>query len=318
MMDVKATAMKTKLIIWLSLTLPVWLLGQHTELQVTTFPTDSNLHLMELNLQIPAGEVFIKASPSCGHSFFKLYADDEKLIPRVSDGADASGNWVRAIALDVQQGKPDNSMTQASARSADFSQQVFLNSSDRTNALRSTYNPDPSVSTDLYLDLGVGRSRLDFSDLSLNSVEIHSAFADLHIAYTQPNRIRMEKMDIHAAKAKIVLKNLERSQAELVSVVNDMGNTKMILGNTPHEGMTIHVQQGMGDFSLILHPDHPIKIILKNGLFSSTSLPEGGVGFSQESKNTYVNQAYKESKGEHATILICTIDFGSISIYHGR
>jgi hypothetical protein len=319
-MDVEAIAMKTKLIIWLSLTIPVWLLGQNTDLQVQTFPTNAKVQHMHLNLRIPAGEVFIKASHTCGQSYFKLYSDDSKLSPQVEEGFDANGNWMRTLALDLKSETPPKQVAQGSMRSssADFSQQMLLNSSGNTESLRSTYSPDPSISTDLYLDLGVGRSRLDLSDLSLNSVKIHSAFADLHITFTQANRVSMEKMDIHAAKAKIVLKNMELARADVISIVNDMGDTKMVLGSNQYAGTTIYVQQGMGDFLLIVHPDHPTKIILKNGLFSSTSLPEGPDGFERQGQNTFVNKAYQKSGDENATTLICTIDFGSISVFSGR
>jgi len=319
-MDVEAIAMKTKLIIWLSLTIPVWLVGQQTDLQVKTFPTNPKVQHMHLNLRIPAGEVFVKASRTCGKSYFKLYSDDSKLSPKVNEGPDSHGNWMRTVALDLKSETNTEQTVQGNTRGtrADFSQQILLNSSGNAQALRSTYSPDPSVSTDLYLDLGVGRSRLDLSDLSLNSVKIHSAFADLHINFTQANRVHMEKMDIHAAKAKIVLKNLELARADVISIVNDMGDTKMVLGSDDYSGATIYVQQGMGDFSLIVHPDHPTKVILKNGLFSSAKLPEGPDGFQRQGRNTFVNKAYTESGGENATTLICTIDFGSISVYSGR
>lgn len=319
-MDVEAIAMKTKLIIWLSLTLPIWLLGQNTDLQVKTFPTNPRVQHMHLNLRIPAGEVFVKASHSCGKSYFKLHTADEKLSPKVEEGPDSHGNWMRTVALELKSEATSDQLAQDAMRSAkaDFSQQILLNSSGNGQALRSTYSPDPSVSTDLYLDLGVGRSRLDLSDLSLNSVKIHSAFADLHINFSRPNRVSMEKMDIHAAKAKVVLKNLEMARADVVSIVNDMGDTKMVLGSNEYSGATVYIQQGMGDFFLIVHPDHPTKVILKNGLFSSASLPEGPDGFTRQGQNTFVNRAYTESGGENATTLICTIDFGSISVYSGR
>lgn len=320
-MDVEANAMKTKLIIWLSLTFPIWLFGQQGDLQVKTFPTKPKVQHMHLNLRIPAGEVFIKASQSCGKSYFKLYSDDEKLSPKVEEGPDSHGNWMRTVALDLKQEAPADQVAAGNMRStkADFSQQVLFNSSGNTQTLRSTYSPDPSLSTDLYLDLGVGRSRLDLSDLSLNRVKIHTAFADLHINFSHENRVSMEKMDIHAAKAKIVLKNLELARADLISIVNDMGDTKMVLGSNKHSGATIYVQQGMGDFSLIVHPEHPTKIIVKNGLFASSNLKEDSKDFHREgNSNTFVNDAYKKSGGKNATTLICTIDFGSISVYPGR
>lgn len=319
-MDVEAIAMKTKLIIWLSLTIPIWLIGQDTGLQVKTFPTNPKVQHMHLNLRIPAGEVFVKASHTCGKSYFKLYTDDNKLSPKVNEGPDSNGNWMRTVALDLKSESKTEEVVQGTMRSskADFSQQVLMNSSGKAQSLRSTYSPDPSVSTDLYLDLGVGRSRLDLSDLSLNRVKIHSAFADLHINFTRANRIQMEKMDIHVAKAKIVLKNLELAKADIISIVNDMGDTKMVIGSNAYSGATVYVQQGMGDFLLIVHPDHPTKVILKNGLFSSATLPEGPDGFQRQGRNIFVNRAYTESGGENATTLICTIDFGSISVYSGR
>ena len=320
---VEAIAMKTKLLIWFSLCFPAWLIGQDSQLDVRAFPTNPDAQHIHLNLRIPSGEVFMKASPSCGNSYFKVFSDDSSLNPHIEDGLDAHGNWLRTLSLDVNQKSANGQVSaqHAAANSpSDFNNQVFLNNSGNATVFRSTYSPDPALSTDLYLDLGIGRSRLDFSDLSLNRVKIHSAFSDLHITYTQANRVQMEKMDIHVAKAKIVLKNIQQARAEVVSIVNDMGDTKMVIGKEQYNGSTIYVQQGMGDLLLIVHPDQPTKIILKNGLFSSISVPDGPDGFTSTSEGgkTYTNKAYTKSGGKNATTVICTIDFGGISVYTGR
>ncbi len=310
--------MKLKLIIWVPLfALSVLYAQDPANLQVDTLPTKDNVNHIFLNISIPTGEMYMQSSRICGSSISKLASTDPDVKHEMKVSHDPNGNVVNHFSLQVnedaqlQAKSVTNQMTQA-----DLGSQVLqLGNINSTDTYRSVFNPDPSASTDVYLDLGIGRSRLDFSDLSLNNVMIQSAFSDVHVNYSLANRVEMEKMEIHAAKAKVVIKNIELARAELVTIMNDMGDTKLILGSDQHSGSTIYLQQGMGDCTLIIHPDHPVKIVLKSGLFTTSHMPDG---FKKLDKNTYVNQAYQDANGDQATNVICTIDFGNISVFNGQ
>jgi hypothetical protein len=320
-------AMKIQALIYISLIFSGWLSAQSPRFLIDTLPTERDINHIHLNIRIPNGEVFMQSSNLCGSSITKLHTHDKQLKHRLEHSKDAMGNPIRTLHLEMH--TPEELRTKnitqnvSGESSGDFSRQVFkFNNYGEHKDVRSVYNPDPSVSTDLYLDLGIGRSRLDLSDLSLNKVEIHSAFSDLHLTYNLPNRVQMEKMDIHAAKAKIVLKNLDMARANIVSIVNDMGDTKMVLGDGQYAGTTIYVQQGMGDCTLILHPKHPIRIVLKSGIFSSSTLPEGftkaGNTFLNATGQLEVSQARREDREPRLTTIVCTVDFGSVSVFLAR
>ena len=290
--------------------------GQQTFLKVDTVPTQGSIHHMYLNIQIPAGEMYMQSSNMCGSSITKLSAPDPTVKHEFSTSVDPNGNLRRSISLKLD-GSTRNAALSRGAVNADINPAMLqLTQSGDGKMYQSVYNPDPSTSTDLYLDLGMGRSRLDFSDLSLSNVEIHSAFSDIHLTYSSPNKVQMEKLDIHAAKAKIVLKNLECARADLVSIINDMGDTKVILGSHRFPGSTVFIQQGMGDCILVINRDHPVKIVFKNGLFTTQSkMPEG---FEEVEKGTYINQAFRRHGENEATQVICNIDFGNVSVYGGK
>jgi len=175
---------------------------------------------------------------------------------------------------------------------------------------KACYNPDPNIPTELVMDLGRGRSRLDFSDLSLTNVIINTAFSDVTLTYSSANKAKMEQMKIHAAKAKIILKNPEYARADLISIQNDMGDTKVILGNGHHPGSTIFVQAGMGGCMLILHKNHPVKIVVRKGLLAGEEIPPN---FVKIAKNEYANAAYQRYP-KRATTFICNIDFGNLLV----
>ena len=72
----------------------------------------------------------------------------------------------------------------------------------------------------------------------------------------------------------------------------------------------------MGDCLLYVHPGHPLKITVRDGLFTSSTLPPD---FVPKGENTFVNQAWKareESEGDKmlGTTIICSFDMGKLKV----
>jgi hypothetical protein len=272
-----------------------------------------------LHLRVPLGELYMRSSGECGLSLIQLMAPDSAAHHQIDERIDADGNARLYLALDFPGLTPKGSNLRTDAA------QTFRLGSDMTSfdhygqpgSYRSEFNPDPNLSTDLHLDLGVGASRLDFSGLSLRSVFIRSAFADVMISYHEANQIEMQQMDLHVTKGDIVLKQPELARARLVSIQNDMGDTKIILGDDYLPQSTISVHAGMGNCTLIVDAQHPVKVIVKGGLFSDQQIESG---FQTTDNQVYTNQAFAThcqhgGKGcPHATRVICNLDLGSLTL----
>jgi hypothetical protein len=288
-----------------------WVDAQSTY-QIDTIPTFSSNH-MDLRIDIPVGEIHMGTSGICGASVSRVLTPHPQIRQHVHTTVDPNGNLIRVVNYDRPLARQEqNTALARTAAASDLRVSGSTADPERSSggAYKAEYLPDPSMSTSLYVDLGVGASRLDLSGLSLTGVDINSAFSDVTVTYSQPNQVTMEKMNIHAAKANLVLKNLEYARAEMVTLQNDMGETKVIIGNGYFPQSTFFIQSGVGSCSLIIHKKQPVQIILRKGFFSSLELPDS---YELISKDVYANQAYIRNP-EKGMKIICNIDFGNISV----
>lgn len=278
--------------------------------QSDTIPTFSSNH-MDLRIDIPVGEIHMGTSGICGASISRVLTPTAQSFQRVRTHVDPHGNLIRLVTFDRPVDPQQNSAIARSAAS-DLSTSSALMEMEvaEVNAYKAEYLPDPSMSTALFVDLGVGASRLDLSGLSLTGVDITSAFSDVTVTYSEANLVSMEKMNIHAAKANLVLKNMEFARAEMITVQNDMGETKVIIGNGYFPASTFFIQSGVGSCSLIIHKKQPVQIVLRKGYFSSLELPES---YQLVSKGVYANESFMKNPAKGIKI-ICNIDFGNISV----
>lgn len=285
-----------------------WLTGQTVQYRDTLTPTRAeHVNQMLLKMEIPMGETFVRASGCEGSAMYQLSVPDS--LPHHAVEERESGNGTYSCTIKMT--PPQNNMgatASANLRMAD--QLTALNTYADPKAYIAAFCPDPNLNTDLFLDLGVGASRLDLSDLRLNNVTINSAFADVLVHYDKPNRQEMTQMTIHAANANVVLKNLEQARSRHVVVHNDMGNTKMILGKGYVPNSEIRVRSGVGGFTLVLDSKQAVELILNTGFFSEVELPET---FKKISDGTYINQAVQDSPDQRIKIH-CEVDFGKIVV----
>lgn len=272
--------------------------------KIDTLHTDEGATNMLLNIKVPSGEMYLTSSGLCGKSLSSLSSSREQASHKYSSKVAVNGTVRRSI--DVQyggtgSGKAINSGSVATMRLANPGTPV---------SYRSEYKQDPSLDTELVLDLGSGGAMLDLSDMSISRVVINSAFSDVLVSYSKPNLVSMDEMEIHTARAKITLKNLEMARAKRIQVRNEMGDTKLVLGNNGRPASKIFVKSGVGDCMLIIDRNQPTKIVLEGGMFSKIEVEES---FKPHGKGTYVNKAYYSNPGKCTTVF-CEVDLGNISL----
>ncbi|MDX1906636.1 MAG: hypothetical protein SF053_06335 [Bacteroidia bacterium] len=277
------------------------LLGQQ-QLRVDTIMTDARTAHLFLRIEAPAGELHMHSSGACG-----VHVTRHEPTCQVQSGkvwSDNRGNQYRDVYVRATH-------SPAAAATMPVNQIARLNPyAQAGESQRMEYNPDPSIPTDIRLNLGTGASRLDFSDLTLHRVEVNAAFSDVMLLYSMPNRDTMESLTLHAGKGDISLKQLELSLAEMVMVQNDLGNTQIQLGNRSTLPHKLFLRSGAGQNTLIIHPSHPVQLIVEAGFFVSVEIP---TSFKETTPGVYVNRAAILNPAQ-ATRIICNLDFGGLTV----
>ncbi len=283
------------------------LIGQSVQYRDTLKPgVGGPINQMLLKLEIPMGETFVRASGCQGSSVYQVSVPDSLPAQAITQREDGNGTYMCTVRLLSPPTK--GSPVGANLRMAE--QLTTLNTYADPQAYIAAFCPDPALNTDLFMDLGVGASRLNLSGLTLNNVTINSAFADVLVHYDKPNQVQMTQMAIHAANANVVLKNLEMARSRHVVVHNDMGNTKLILGHGYLPEGEIRIRSGVGGFTLILDHEQAVELVLNTGFFSEVELPDS---FKEISPGTYINEAVQQSPDARLRIY-CEVDFGKIVV----
>lgn len=303
-------------IIFLALVaIPHWVLGQHEPVRQHSHVTDNMASHLFLNLHVPTGELFVRESKECGMAHTRISSPDTTTRWMVTNTPAADGNFVQEAVV--------HASTQPNASQATL-RQVYrvdpMASQREAQAIKSEYCLDPRLSTDLSLYLGHGSSMLDLSNLSLHNLSIESTFSDLVLTYSRPNQTPMQKLNIHAANANIMLKNLELARANMIRVQNDMGDTKLILGTaleSEEENPVIELRNGVGDCLIVVDSSHPVRIVVNKGMLAKAE-PDEASGFQkmeQRSQLTFQNEAAEGLDDDEVTLIQTDLDFGELILF---
>lgn len=275
------------------------------------------------HLQVPAGELFLRSSNECGISTTRLHSVNNEAQFDVQQKTDDNGNFHRHLTLSAPGLTPKSASTTASTSTLRLSDGIStLNAYDNPDQIRSEIQIDPNLSTDLFLHQGVGASRLDLSGLSLTSLTIKSAFSDIMLNYGTANQVQMQKMEIHSTRGDVIIKHPELAMAHHIVIQNDMGTTKLVLGDRafPHTNITVH--SGTGSCVLMVDKEHPTLIIVKAGMFADEEI---GGSFDEISEGVYANESLRthcgvdaESPCQHSTTVTCDLDLGTLTVMENR
>lgn len=292
----------------------MYLAGQQPATQGDTIETEKGSRHLFLNLDIPEGDLTFKKSHMCGSTHFSVYNPKNDMVPLWKSYQHKNNNLTHNFSLALGEELQAKSVKTKVVASG-FEPMFFDNKNEKQGAIHTFFGSDPSIPADIKLNIGYGDARINLSEMMTNQIEVVSQFADVFLLYTRPNRMPMEKMEVKSVQGKIVLKNIELARAHLITVTNDMNQTKIMVGNGEGSGTTILVQQGVGDCMLFLHPDHPIRLMVKEGFFASASLPKD---FIKLSENEFVNKAWKAQEAARGTVkgttIICTLDMGKLQV----
>ena len=269
-------------------------------------PSNENYRVFGYDLHIPSGQTFIKKSKSEGVSRLRTYSPEGHSKNMIS--SDTSGDRISTHISPASYSMHKSSVSQTTTmRGAEIRQEFEMenmNSAAESNKFIWELSPDPKQAIDLKMRLGIGSARLDLSDLSVEGVQLFSGASDLYISYDQPNRSEMDLMELEGGMSKIVVRNIEYAHARQVKIMNGMGDTKVVIGNKVselHRPSNISVEAGAGSCLVLVHEGAPVKLVIKDNLFSSVEVDED---YKKVSEDTYVSPAYQQNPKNAITVHI--------------
>ncbi len=271
-------------------------------------PTPSGVKQLNLTLDIPTGGLYLESSGKCGFSSVQLSSSQSGYAHRISNEVAGSGILTRQIQLGAFNAR---SATVAS-RSSEIFNPLSTPAQGVTSDISTKYLADPSLVTNLSVLVSQEGALLDLSNLSLNRLSVSSNTGTVHLLYNAPNTRQMEELTINVARALLVIKNLDFAYARTVHVRNDMGDTRIWLGNGLHPGSNVTVKCGTGNLFVYVDRGHPVEIHLRETFLSASSIKDS---FQEINTGVYRNGACRYHTGTTPiTRIFCQMDMGKVTI----
>ena len=170
----------------------------------------------------------------------------------------------------------------------------MFNSAD--NGSRKMWKVYLSDHTPYNLDLnyGMGEAFIDLSGLSVSNIKVHSGNADVNVGYLSGlgNQIEMDTFFVKVDLGSVNVQKMNMSKSKLVIADIGFGNLYLDYNDIPERACQVNASVGAGNM-VIRIPNKAVPVIVK---INDTMLCRVRLSrsFTEISKNTFVNPAYKE------------------------
>lgn len=261
--------------------------------------TEAGVAVTSLQIHVPDGSFSLKASETAGRNSYKACGTDMEINATSSMTGDIVN---RKFTFATEAATPK--------RVLPVSPNSIINSSPAKENMVA-YFTDPSTRTRMQIDIVKGSARVDLTKVKAEEVHIKGGSADLMVDINQPNTVAMKLLDLHTGMGKIVVRNPQFANAEVVNINNEMGDIRLVVaGNASNCHSKFVLKSTVGSTFIVIDQAQPVKIIIRKSALTTLTLPPS---YTSEGNNVYVNAAYRKSHTEFITIT-CDKDAGSIEI----
>ena len=132
----------------------------------------------------------------------------------------------------------------------------------------------PAVPMDLDLEFGAVQADLDFTGLSLTSLELQTGASESSVHMDEPNPVVMDEARFHVGAADFTIGGLGNFNARTISVEAGVGSVTLELGGTWAQESDLEIEMGLG--SLELRIPRSLGVRLERSSFL-TSMDTGGM-----------------------------------------
>ena len=172
---------------------------------------------------------------------------------------------------------------------------------------------DPNYLYDLHFQFGIGKARLDFSNLPVSNCIVKTASADVFLNYASQvsNSVSMDTLAVAINMGSVYANDLHFSNAELLMFDVNYGSVNLTFNDTMAGRSQIHTMVGAGSVNIKLPPkDLPYLIKIKSTAMCRTKVP---FNLKKIADKTYVSKGYnKEAK--NLMVFLIDVSVGSVSL----
>ncbi|MDH4057638.1 MAG: hypothetical protein OEU76_02685 [Cyclobacteriaceae bacterium] len=170
----------------------------------------------------------------------------------------------------------------------------------------------------LELTYGLGNANVDLSGLSIKTLKINTASADVVVGY-QPgieNLVQMDTLTMKVDVGSVNAKNISLAKTRYILADVGLGNVTLDFSTQPTVGNIVKGSVGAGNLIVLLPKGHdtPVSVKIKDSWLCSTKLPSN---FKKTGSDTYANSAYLKNPANALTFDL-DVSMGNIVFKQGH
>ncbi|MDT8340222.1 MAG: hypothetical protein RQ751_01800 [Longimicrobiales bacterium] len=123
-----------------------------------------------------------------------------------------------------------------------------------------TLGLSPEVATDLRLELGAVRSRMDLGGLRLSRLEVATGASETEMDFSRPNTGPLERAEFRVGAADFRARNLANLGARQLSVEAGVGRVALDFGGRWSRDLEVDVSLGLGSLELRVPPGVGVRL----------------------------------------------------------
>ncbi|SHM59437.1 hypothetical protein SAMN04488057_102262 [Cyclobacterium lianum] len=172
---------------------------------------------------------------------------------------------------------------------------------------------DANYLYDLRLQFGIGKARLDLSNLPVSNCFVKTASADVFLNYSRqvPNSVNMDTLSVAINMGSLYAEDLQMSNARHLMFDVNYGSVNLAFGDAMAATSTINAMVGAGTVNIKLPAANlPYVVKIKSTAMCRTKVP----GHLREiAEKTYISKGYRADAENLMTFMI-DVSVGSVSL----
>lgn len=195
--------------------------------------------------------------------------------------------------------------------SQSISYQMFKKEKDFNESLWKVYLSEDKP-FDLNLNYGIGEAFIDLSGLAIESLNINTGSANVHIGYLSGigNQVKMDTFNVKVDLGSLQMRKMNLSNSKVIIAQVGFGNAYLDLSEKPSTSSYIEASVGAGNLEIsVPRTGTGIKIIVHSSLLCQVKLSKS---FREIDPDVFINEFYEED-ADNQLVFDVDVSMGNIT-----
>jgi hypothetical protein len=159
---------------------------------------------------------------------------------------------------------------------------------------------------DLQVNAGAYQARFELGGLALTGLTVNDGASDVEIKFSEPNKANMSLLRYETGASNVVIRGIGNASPSSVVFKCGAGNYTLDFSGELAQNMTVHVEAGLGNVTLVIPEGVPAQVTVTKGLSNVNT----GSGWEQN------GDTYSQSGSGPAITLLVDIGAGNLTLSH--